>query len=49
MSCSIDTDGIEIESLEGETRERGKPVHNNGLPFSETILHGCELGELKKT
>jgi hypothetical protein len=46
MSCSIDTDDIEIESLEDETRERGKPVHNNGLPFSELILHGCELGEL---
>ena len=46
MSCSIDTDSIEIESLEGETRERGKPVHNSGLPFSELILNGCELGEL---
>ena len=46
LSCLIDTDSVEIESFEGDTRELDEPLHNAGLPLSQTILHGGELAEL---
>lgn len=46
LSCLIDTNAVEIESLEGETCELDEPLQDMGLPFFETILHGSELGEL---
>ena len=46
LSCLIDTDGVEIESFEGDTRELDEPLHDSWLPFPQTILHGGELAEL---
>ena len=46
LSSLIDTNTIEIESLEGETRRLDESLHDMGLPFSETILHGGKLGQL---
>jgi len=46
LSCLIDTNAIEIESLEGETGELYKPLHDMGLPFFETVLDGGKLGQL---
>ena len=42
----VDTDSVEIESFDGETRELDEPFHNVGLPFSQTILYGGKLAEL---
>ena len=46
LSCLINTDSVEIESLEGNTRELDEPLHDAGLPFSKTILDRGELGKL---
>ena len=46
LSGLIDSNGIKVESLQRQTREMNQPVHDRWLPFSETILHGSELGQL---
>ena len=46
LSSLIDTDGIEIESLDGKTRKLDEPIQHTLLPLSKTILHGSELGQL---
>jgi len=46
LSGLVDTDSVEIEGFDGDTRELDEPLHDSGLPFSQTILHGGELAEL---
>jgi hypothetical protein len=46
LSRFIDTNGIEIERFDGETRELDKPLQDSRLPFPKTVLDGSELCEL---
>ena len=42
----VDTDGIDVEGSDRHARERRKLSHDVGFPLAETVLDGCELGQL---
>ena len=46
LSGLVNTDGIEIESLDSEARKLDEPVQNGLLPLPKTVLDGSELGQL---
>jgi len=46
LSSLIDSDSVDIESLDHQAGELHEVLSNRRLPISETILDGRELGEL---
>lgn len=46
LSGLVDSDGIKVESFQRQTGEMNDFVHDGRLPFSKTVLHGSELGQL---
>ena len=46
MGGFIDPNCIKVESFQRQTGEVNQFIHNTWLPFSKTILHGSELGQL---
>jgi len=43
LSRLVDSDGVDVESLDGEARERLNLGHDVRIPFPETVLYRSEL------